>query len=95
MAKLIRLDSTLQEEDMFKCCRVLDTDGSDTITLDEFLEYFGDFGLRNSDSVAAEEELEDEMWPEWLIKEGELPHAQTLLSSMHSILEHEHGISAE
>jgi hypothetical protein len=35
------------------------------------------------------------MWPSWIIKEGKLPYAQGLLASMHRVLEHEHGITAE
>jgi Ca2+-binding EF-hand superfamily protein len=44
VAKLVRLDNGLVEEDLFKCCRVLDADGNGTITLDEFLEFFGQLG---------------------------------------------------
>lgn len=95
VAKLVRLDPSLNEDDLFKCCRVLDADGSGTITLDEFLEFFGHLGPETSDSRQAEDELEDEMWPEWLIKEGKLPQAQTLLAAMHNVLEYEHAISAE
>ena len=51
---------------------MLDNDGSGTITLDEFLEYFGTVGLTEEDTHNAEDELEDEMWPEWLVKEGKL-----------------------
>jgi Ca2+-binding EF-hand superfamily protein len=35
------------------------------------------------------------MWPSWIIKEGKLQYAQGLLASMHRVLEHEHGITAE
>ena len=94
MAKLVRLDDTLSEEDLYQCCRVLDADGSGTITLDEFLEFFGHLNA-DEDTKNAEDELEDEMWPEWLIKEGKIQHAQSLLFSMYNVLEHEHGISAE
>jgi len=87
VGKLVRLDPSLEEEDLFKCCRVLDADGSGTITLDEFLEFFGDLNRAEADLRHAEEELEDEMWPEWLIKEGKLAHAQSLLAAMHCILE--------
>ena len=75
VTKLIRLDPTLVEEDLYKCCRVLDNDGSGTITLDEFLEFFGTIELDDGGLQDAADELEDEMWPEWLIKEGKLPHA--------------------
>lgn len=39
--KLVHLVPTLAEERLFETCRVLDIDGSGTITLDEFLEFFG------------------------------------------------------
>jgi Ca2+-binding EF-hand superfamily protein len=95
VAKLVRLDPGLVEEDLFKCCRVLDADGSGTITLDEFLEFFGQLGDAEQDMHQAEDELEDELWPDWLIKGGKLAHAQTLLAGMYSVLEREHGITAE
>lgn len=36
---------------------------------------------------SAEDELEDEMWPDWLIKEGKLPYAQGLLVKLHNVLD--------
>jgi hypothetical protein len=45
VAKLVRLEPSLGEEELYKCCRVLDNDGSGTITLDEFLEFFGTVDL--------------------------------------------------
>ena len=42
--KLIRLDASLDEESLYRCTRALDVDGSGTITLDEFLEFFGAAG---------------------------------------------------
>ena len=91
----MRLDASLNEESLYRCTRALDADGSGTITLDEFLEFFGqvtesDAGMRN-----AEDDLEDEVWPDWLSKEGKLAHAQQLLIKMHQVLEAEHGITAE
>jgi Ca2+-binding EF-hand superfamily protein len=41
VAKLMRLDPSLNEDNLYKCTRILDVDGSGTITLDEFLEFFG------------------------------------------------------
>ena len=49
MSKLTRLDPTLSEDELFKCCRTLDNDGSGTITLDEFLEFFGDLHRAEAD----------------------------------------------
>jgi len=95
VAKLVRLDPNLVEEDLYKCCRVLDNDGSGTITLDEFLEFFGTIDPDDGGAQHAEDELLDEMWPEWLIKEGKLARAQSLLTAMHAVLELEHGITAE
>jgi len=95
VAKLARLDPSLGEDELYKCCSVLDRDGNGSITLDEFLEFFGDPDAVEDDMKNAEEELQDELWPDWLIKEGKLQHAQTLLAAMHQVLEAEHGISAE
>ena len=36
---------------------------------------------------SAEDELEDEMWPEWLIKEGKLQFAKELLIKLHDVLD--------
>lgn len=91
---MIRLDGTLVEEDLFKCCRALDADGSGSITLDEFLEFFGH--LEKEGAMGRPEDgLDDGLWPEWLQKEGKIQHAQTLLTKIHAVLEEEHGITAE
>jgi hypothetical protein len=49
---------------------VLDVDGSGTISLDEFLEFFGHLKNDEEDSKKVEEELQDTMWPAWINKEG-------------------------
>lgn len=95
MQKLVRLDSSLNEEALYRCTRALDADGSGTITLDEFLEFFGQVADFDAQMHNAEDDLEDEMWPDWLSKEGKLAHAQQLLIQMHQVLEVEHGITAE
>jgi Ca2+-binding EF-hand superfamily protein len=95
VAKLLRLDPTLGEDELYKACRALDNDGSGSVSLDEFLEFFGTVEAETASGDMGEDELEDEMWPEWLIREGKLPHAQSLLAAMFGVLEHEHGITAE
>jgi Ca2+-binding EF-hand superfamily protein len=70
--KLCHLESSLNEEDLYKCCQVLDKDSCGHISLDDFLEFFGSVQKANQDMKSAEDELEDEMWPDWLIKEGKL-----------------------
>jgi hypothetical protein len=54
---------------------VLDRDGNGKITLDEFLEFFGEADGADDDMKNAEDELQDEMWPDWLFKEGLLSTA--------------------
>jgi Ca2+-binding EF-hand superfamily protein len=46
----MRLDKDLLEDDLFKCCRTLDADNSGTISLDEFLEFFGEVSKIQQDS---------------------------------------------
>lgn len=70
--KLVHLIPSLTEEELFKICRVLDVDGSGTISLDEFLEFFGHLKSDGDQTKKAEEELQDKMWPSWIIKEGKL-----------------------
>ena len=79
---------------MFKTTRVLDTDNSGTISLDEFLEFFGS-AWSGEGEKNVEDELEDEIWPEWIIKQSKLPYAQTLFAKMFAVLELENSISAE
>ena len=92
VAKLSELDDSISEESLFKTTRALDTDGSGTITLDEFLEYFG---AVQDEPHNVEDNLEDEIWPEWVSKEGKIQHAQKLLLQMYQLLTQEHGVSAE
>lgn len=71
----MRLDGSLNEESLYRCTRALDADGSGTITLDEFLEFFGQVTEDEAVMHNAEDDLEDEVWPDWLSKEGKLAHA--------------------
>ena len=43
-----------------------------TYQLNDFLEFFGSVQKANQDMKSAEDILEDEMWPDWLIKEEKL-----------------------
>jgi hypothetical protein len=56
------------------------------------LEFFGQITQEEENN---EEDLQDDIWPSWVIKDGLLPRAQSLLTSMFQVLEHEHAITAE
>ena len=43
--------------------------------MDEFLEFFGEVEDAEADMKNAEDDLQDEMWPDWLFKEGLLATA--------------------
>lgn len=79
MNKLVRLDKTLNIDDLYRICRVLDSDNSGSISLDEFLDFFSSLQL-SENSANIEDDLQDELWPDWLVKEGSLGRAQTLLA---------------
>ena len=79
MNKLVKLDKTLNVDDLYRICRVLDSDNSGSISLDEFLDFFSSLQLsENSENI--EDDLQDELWPDWVVKEGLLGRAQTLLA---------------
>jgi hypothetical protein len=75
----------------------LDADNSGTISLDEFLDFFGMVKNEEDEEAKAQMEqlLNDELWPKWLIKEAKLATAQNLFYNMFNELETLHGISAE
>lgn len=74
----------------------LDEDNSGNISLDEFLNFFGQID-NNDDFHKAQEEqlLQNEMWPKWVIDQGKLPFAQSILLAMYNSLEKNHGITPE
>jgi EF-hand domain pair len=79
-------------------CLQLDADGNGHISLDEFLHYFEH--LEESDQteyekMRAEEELFDNIWPEWIIKESKIDQAKKIIERMHEGLKKTLGISAE
>lgn len=79
-------------------CITLDSDGSGTITLDEFLHYFehmGDTDDAEFEKLKAEEELFENIWPEWIIKDSKVDEAKTLLLKMYESLRKTPNISAE
>ena len=50
--KLVRLDKTLIVDDLYRICRVLDTDSSGAISLDEFLDFFSSLQLsENTENI--------------------------------------------
>lgn len=100
MDTLCSLDHTLQRDELFDTVNALDEDGSGAISLDEFLNYFGQVDLGEDDEYhrAQEEQLlQDEMWPRWVLDEGKtaMAQAQTILAAMFSRLEKTHCISPE
>ena len=73
VAKLMRLDPSLDEGNLHKCVQQLDVDSSETITLDEFLEFFGDVtALDAMNQNVNEDDILDDLWPERMIKEGKI-----------------------
>ena len=60
-----------------RICQALDTDGSGSISLDEFLAYFGAVTDQDAERGKADEDksLQDDIWPEWVIKENKLARA--------------------
>jgi len=72
--KLVKLDKTLIVDDLYRICRVLDADNSGAISLDEFLDFFSSLQL-SENSVNIEDDLQDELWSDWVVKEGFLGRA--------------------
>ena len=66
-------------DDIFRMCTILDNDGSGDITLDEFLHYFQHLDheeINEFEQRKAEEELFENTWPEWVVKDGKLEKAK-------------------
>jgi hypothetical protein len=80
--KLYQLDQSLTKADLFRTCHFLDEDASGTISLDEFIVLFG-AEHENLDGIADQDsQLQDEIWPSWVVKEKKLPELETLLSKI-------------
>ena len=70
-------------------CNALDEDGSGSISMDEFLNYFGqDVGEDDEFHKSQEESLlQEEIYPAWVFEQEKLAQAQTLLLAMYNELE--------
>lgn len=95
--KLLTLDPNLNRDQLYRTCHQLDEDSSGSISIDEFISYFGTVKQEEDEMEQAklDQMLEDEIWPRWVIEEQKLPQAQTILSSMFKCLERNYSISAE
>jgi len=85
-------------DDLFKVCITLDNDGNGQISLDEFLHYFehlSDTDETEFEKLKAEEELFENIWPEWIIKDNKVDEAKQLLLKMYESLRKTPSISAE
>ena len=54
---LVNLDVEMSKDNLYRIMRTLDTDGSGTISLDEFLNFFGMVKNEEDEKAKAEEEL--------------------------------------
>ena len=73
--KLAQLDNTQKVDDLFQVCIVLDSDGNGDISFDEFFHYFEhleDGDQNEYDRMKAEEEMFQNIWPEWIIRESKM-----------------------
>lgn len=73
--KLAQLDTTQKVDDLFAVCITLDDDGNGCISLDEFLHYFEHLEVSDQtefERLKAEEELFENTWPDWVIKEARI-----------------------
>jgi Ca2+-binding EF-hand superfamily protein len=85
-------------EDIFRMCSQLDNDGNGTITLDEFLYYFQHLDtddLNDFERRSAEEELYENIWPDWVIKDGKIDSTKQILLRMYDAMRKTPNISPE
>ena len=76
----------------------MDDDGNGQISLDEFLHYFEHLEIGDQtelDRIKAEEELFENIWPEWIIKESKVEMAKDIVLRMYDSLRKTPNISAE
>jgi len=76
----------------------LDGDGNGQISLDEFLHYFEhleESDLTEYERMKAEEELFENIWPDWIIKDQKIDAAKKIIERMYEALRRTLNISAE
>ena len=77
---------------------VLDNDGNGSISLDEFLNYFENLELSDQNEYEkqkAEEEYFQNIWPDWVIRDGKIDLAKNVVLRMFDSLKNTPNISAE
>ena len=96
--KLAQLDNTQNIDDLFQVCIVLDSDGNGDISFDEFLHYFEHLEENDQseyDKLKAEEEMFQNIWPEWVIRESKMDQAKVIVQRLYEALRRTPNISAE
>ncbi len=76
----------------------MDSDGNGDISLDEFLHYFEhmeDKEIDEYERMKAEEEMFQNIWPEWVIRENQIEMAKNIVQRMFEALRRTPNISAE
>jgi hypothetical protein len=60
----------------------LDNDGNGSISLDEFIGFFGEDIGDQDDQNDPDSMLHNEIWPAWVVKEKKLPEMESILSAL-------------
>jgi len=63
------LDPSIDKDTLYRTCRQLDEDNSGSISLDEFISYFGQTSNEAEEAEAAMQDsmLQEDIWPQWII----------------------------
>lgn len=77
----------MTKSDLYRTVHHLDADGSGSISIDEFLNYFTTDIDNTQDLATQDSMLQDEIWPKWVVKEKKLPEMETILSNIYKELQ--------
>jgi Ca2+-binding EF-hand superfamily protein len=77
VAAITKHDQSFDQNLLYKTCWVLDRDNCGAISLDDFISLNEQVAqeAEEENQAKADQELQDAIWPEWVIKEGKMEQA--------------------
>ena len=73
----------------------MDNDGNGSISLDEFIGFFGEDVGDHDELNDLDSTLHDEIWPLWVVKEKKLSEMESILSALFKQCSSKYNMTAE
>lgn len=75
--EIVKVHTCCDSDQLWKACQVLDRENKGSISLDDFISFSEQVAMEQEEEnqAKADSDLQDSIWPEWVVKEGKLLYA--------------------